>query len=240
MNKLSLFLIFLALTTFSCRPNPAHLDDVARIGKQYADDIARIAKSYSDEAAKTANKAKPLADDALKTIPFQPKQVINWAGRTLQRRYTREQIEEVTKLVVKKAKPTNILGPDGSVLFTLPNESGTFAYMDGKVYKSTQNYNELDQLFSQRQYEITRSILDFVDSHKVFPEDMGEVVRRSINATKGISQKATEVQFNAATRELTISYAMHQRTYDMGNLFFDGLGSTGLMVGIDRYYTIAN
>lgn len=236
--KLPLFFLLLILAGFACRPNPSHLDDAARIAKQYSDDIARIAKNYTDDVAKSTNKIKPLSDEALATTKFQPMQTINWAGRAIKSRYTQEQIVEVTNLIVKKTKPANILGPDGSVLFTLPGESGTWALLDGKIYKSAQNYKELDQLFSQRHFEITRSILDHIDSYKVFPDEMDLVVRKSINATKGIAQKATEVQYNPQSRELTISYAMHQRTYNMGNLFFDGLGSTGLMVGIGKYYTI--
>lgn len=227
------------LTLFSCRPNPSHLDDAARIAKQYADDIARITKNYSDDAAKSANKIKSLSDDALTATKLQPQKFINWAARAIKRRYTQEQIKEVANLLVKKTQPANILGPDGSVLFTLPGESGTWAFLDGKIFKSTQNYKELDLLFSQRHYEITRSILDHIDGYKVFPDEIEQVVRKSINATKGIAQKATEVQYNPQSRELTISYAMHHRTYNLGNLFFDGLGSAGLMVGMDKYYTIA-
>lgn len=232
------WLFLLTLTVFSCRPNASHIDDVARISKQYADDIARIAKNYTDDAAKSANKVKPLSDDALKTIQIQPQKFVNWASRQIKRRYTQEQMTEVTNMVIKKAPPSNILGPDGSVLFTLPGESGTFAYLDGKVFKSTQHYNDLHQLFSQRHYDITRSILDHIDGFKVFPDEIDLVIQKSINATKGISQKATDVKYDPKTRNLVISYAMHQRTYNLGNLFFDGLGTAGISVGMEQYFTV--
>jgi hypothetical protein len=236
-NKLLIALpIILGFAVLSCRPQYA--DDVVRISKQYADDIAKIAKTYSDDAAKSVKKVTPLTDDALKTTPFAPKQAVNWASRVIKKRYTQEEIKEVTNMVVKKAEPANILAPDGSVLFTLPGEPATYAYLDGKVYRSTQNYKELDQLFSQRHYEITRSVLDHIDSYKVFPGEIDQVIRRSINATKGVAKKSTEVQYNPETRELVIGFASHQRTYNMTNLFFDGVGSAGIMAGFQKYYTL--
>jgi hypothetical protein len=132
-NKLLIALpIILGFAVLSCRPQYA--DDVVRISKQYADDIAKIAKTYSDDAAKSVKKVTPLTDDALKTTPFAPKQAVNWASRVIKKRYTQEEIKEVTNMVVKKAEPANILAPDGSVLFTLPGEPATYAYLDGKVY----------------------------------------------------------------------------------------------------------
>jgi hypothetical protein len=46
------------------------------------------------------------------------------------------------------------------------------------------------------------------------------------------------VQYNPETRELVIGFASHQRTYNMTNLFFDGVGSAGIMAGFQKYYTL--
>jgi phage regulator Rha-like protein len=237
-NKLLIALpIILGFAVLSCRPQYA--DDVVRISKQYADDIAKIAKTYSDDAAKSVKKVTPLTDDALKTTPFAPKQAVNWASRVIKKRYTQEEIKEVTQYGGQKSRTCRYTSPGRLRLVYSTRRTGYLCVSGWEsLYRSTQNYKELDQLFSQRHYEITRSILNHIDSYKVFPAEIDQVIQKSINTTKGVTKKSTEVQYNPETRELVIGFASHQRTYNMTNLFFDGVGSAGIMAGLQKYYTL--
>lgn len=158
--------------------------------------------------------AKPLTDKAAKYAQPYVDDAINWAERTIVSNFTKPDIKKIENIIVKREKPSEIFGTDGSILFH--RNGNTYATINGLTHLSEQNFITLNERFNKIHSDVLNKTLNHISSYKVYPNEVASVIRKSIIECASVNSEATIVTYNEATNELIITIGINTRKYLIG------------------------